>query len=76
MELAKKGSVGDLIAKNKLRESDSWKYFRDLISGLNYCHKQGKIIHRDIKPENLLLNEFLTLKISDFGVSTFRENMI
>eukprot|EP01064_Diplonema_japonicum_P009186 TRINITY_DN1665_c1_g1_i3.p1 TRINITY_DN1665_c1_g1~~TRINITY_DN1665_c1_g1_i3.p1 ORF type:complete len:872 (+),score=158.96 TRINITY_DN1665_c1_g1_i3:183-2798(+) len=44
------------------------KYFRDLVSGLRYSHKNG-IIHRDIKPENLLLDRDGNLKLTDFGVS-------
>ena len=51
-----------------------WKYFRDLIQGLEYCHVVAEIIHRDIKPENLLLDEHDTLHISDFGVSFMLEN--
>ena len=27
-------------------------YFRQLLQGLQYCHKKG-IVHRDLKPENL-----------------------
>lgn len=47
------------------------RYFTQLISGLEYCHKKG-VVHRDLKPENLLLSDpsdSAILKIGDFGLS-------
>ncbi|CAH3175037.1 unnamed protein product [Porites lobata] len=45
------------------------RYFKQLIDGVEYLHKQG-VTHRDIKPENLLLDADDNLKISDFGFAT------
>jgi len=51
------------------------RYFRQLISALEYCHENAKIIHRDIKPENILVEaDFESIKLSDFGVSFMMEN--
>ncbi|XP_017886300.1 serine/threonine-protein kinase grp isoform X1 [Ceratina calcarata] len=48
---------------------EAQKYFRQLISAVEYIHSKG-IAHRDLKPENLLLDENDNLKVSDFGLAT------
>lgn len=45
-------------------------YMRQLLCGVAYMHR-NKIIHRDIKASNLLLNNQGMLKIADFGLSRF-----
>jgi serine/threonine protein kinase len=60
-------------SKQLFTEDQARKYFRDLISGLEYLH-DNKIIHRDIKPENLLIDNNGTLKLTDFGVSHMLED--
>ena len=40
-----------------------------MLRGLEYLHKEKKVIHRDIKPSNILVNKKGHLKIADFGVS-------
>lgn len=68
-EYVQQGPVMDEIPTDRfLSEDNSWRYFRDTVSGLEYLHYQ-KIIHRDIKPSNLLLSEEGRIKIADFGVS-------
>ena len=50
-------------------DNDIWRYFRQLILAIQYCHQVIKVIHRDIKPDNLLLDDNGDLKLADFGVS-------
>ncbi len=70
MENIAGGAISAMLKDNRSIPLDKcWKYFRDLMHGLEYCHEVAGIIHRDIKPENLLVDEDGTLKIVDFGVA-------
>ncbi|XP_060085994.1 calcium/calmodulin-dependent protein kinase kinase 1-like [Ylistrum balloti] len=67
-ELLEKGEVLEVPTPTPLSEDTAWRYFRDIVVGIEYLHFQ-KIIHRDIKPSNLLLGDDGHIKIADFGVS-------
>jgi len=49
------------------------KMVRDLLSALDYAHKQG-IVHRDVKPANLLLEPSGRIKLTDFGVARIQDS--
>jgi 5'-AMP-activated protein kinase catalytic alpha subunit len=69
LELVTGGELFDkIVAAGRFDEPTARKYFRQLMSGVDYCHRQ-QVCHRDLKPENLLLDENECLKISDFGLS-------
>ncbi|WP_395686837.1 serine/threonine-protein kinase [Caenimonas koreensis] len=52
----------------------SLKMIRDLLSALDYAHKQG-IVHRDIKPANLLIEPVGgRVKLTDFGVARIQDS--
>ena len=51
----------------------SLKMVRDLLSALDYAHKQG-IVHRDIKPANLLIEPGGRVKLTDFGVARIQDS--
>lgn len=60
-----------IVANGRLKEREACSLFRQMISGIEYCHSNF-VIHRDLKPENILMNETLdTIKINDFGLSNF-----
>lgn len=72
MELVTGGELFSEIERHKrLTENYARFYFKQLVEGVQYCHEHG-IFHRDLKPENLLLDEHRTLKITDFGLSSFK----
>jgi serine/threonine protein kinase len=86
LELVRGGELFDLISNNgaKISSKDTIpagftetetvmrKFFKELASGIRYCHINN-IAHRDLKPENLLVHNgsdgHCTLKIADFGLS-------
>ncbi|XP_074281465.1 SNF1-related protein kinase catalytic subunit alpha KIN10-like [Silene latifolia] len=69
MEYVKSGELFDyLVEKGRLQEDEARHLFQQIISGLEYCHR-NMVVHRDLKPENLLLDSRHNVKIADFGLS-------
>lgn len=56
-----------IVEKNRLNESESRMFFRQILSAVAYLHNLG-YAHRDLKPENVLLDRDQTLKLIDFGL--------
>ncbi|KAH0786645.1 CAMK family protein kinase [Histomonas meleagridis] len=68
LELCEEGSLDDLLKNTgKLDLPTIRKYMRNIVDGLNYCHKR-MIAHRDIKPANIFLGKYDKVKIGDFGL--------
>ncbi|XP_020108547.1 SNF1-related protein kinase catalytic subunit alpha KIN10-like isoform X2 [Ananas comosus] len=69
MEYVKSGELFDyIVEKGRLQEDEARRFFQQIISGVEYCHR-NMIVHRDLKPENLLLDSKCNVKIADFGLS-------
>ncbi|XP_063296309.1 receptor-interacting serine/threonine-protein kinase 3-like isoform X2 [Pelobates fuscus] len=71
MEYMPHGSLHTLV--NDI-ESVPWslkfRIFHQVVLGMNYLHSlDPPIIHRDLKPGNVLLNKYLDVQITDFGLS-------
>ena len=49
------------IQSFQLKEDDARRFFQQIISGVEYCHRHN-VVHRDLKPENLLLDQNLNVK--------------
>lgn len=63
---------GDLLTyvrkRRRLKEDVARHLFRQIVTGVRYCHQQ-MVLHRDIKLDNILLTSTGHVKICDFGVS-------
>jgi carbon catabolite-derepressing protein kinase len=70
IEFAGKELFDYIVQKGKMPEDEARRFFQQIISAVEYCHRH-KIVHRDLKPENLLLDDQLNVKIADFGLSNF-----
>ncbi|KAG8979655.1 hypothetical protein FRB90_008028, partial [Tulasnella sp. 427] len=69
LEYIEGGELFDfLVSKGRLAPPEALKYFREIIYGVDYCHRFN-IAHRDLKPENLLLDSHKNIKIADFGMA-------
>jgi len=74
LEFAPGGELFDILYYTSYLETIIGRtYFRQLIAGLDACHKAG-VAHRDLKPQNLLLDSKFNLKLTDFGLSKVFES--
>ncbi|KAG2564912.1 hypothetical protein PVAP13_7NG108934 [Panicum virgatum] len=68
------GSLEKII--NGMRSGLNWslrfQIIRGVACGLHYLHEQH-IIHLDLKPSNILLDYYMSPKISDFGIAKMFE---
>ena len=69
------GDLRSLISHYEFFLEEEIKFISGcIVSGLEYIHSNN-IIHRDLKPENLIFDEKGFIRISDFGISIFNNNI-
>lgn len=75
MELVSGRTVGDELRREGPFAADRAVHVvRQAAAGLAAAHRLG-IVHRDVKPGNLLLADDGTVKIADFGIVRFVEDV-
>ncbi len=64
LELANDGDMFQYMKDRggKLDERTARRFFRQTLSGVDYCHRR-MVVHRDLKPENGLLDAHLNAKV-------------
>lgn len=74
LEYCEQGTLMDMIIKDgPLNRTQLVDICQQILKGISYIHSQN-VAHRDIKPENIFMTYKKTIKIADFGFSSFVEN--
>ncbi|CAF2036093.1 unnamed protein product [Rotaria magnacalcarata] len=60
-----------LVKKSRLTPKEARKFFRQIMSALDFCHSH-MVCHRDLKPENLLLDDKMNIRVADFGMASLQ----
>lgn len=68
MELAENGNLETFIQNNPLAFDQLSHIFFQLLSAVDFCHRNN-IAHRDITPCNILLTNKTSVRLADFGLS-------
>ncbi len=67
----------DLLDKITRSPVKGWDHFFDtygipILEALCFAHSRG-VIHRDVKPKNILISEEGIVRVSDFGISKYKD---
>jgi eukaryotic-like serine/threonine-protein kinase len=76
LEVADGGSLADRLAEGALPISEAVGMALQFIRGMRHAHEKHGLLHRDIKPANTLLSNDGIVKISDFGLSKLRAEIL
>lgn len=69
MEYVRMGDLFGFMKNHGVFNEKSARFFlRQILDGLEWCH-YNKIAHCDIKLDNILVDDYLFVKIADFGYS-------
>ena len=68
MELLTGGSLAERLRAGPLAEQEAAALLRDAADALAHAHEKG-VIHRDLKPGNILLDDFASPHLADFGLA-------
>jgi len=70
MELVKGQPFVETFRKRPMPEAELIGYFRQMLAALEAVHEVG-LIHRDVNPRNVMVTREGVVKLTDFGLSGF-----
>jgi hypothetical protein len=68
LELLGGATVRQLLDGGALPSDRVARIGGETASALDYIHRQG-IVHRDVKPSNLMLDDYGSIRLADFGIA-------
>lgn len=70
LEICNKRSLMEMHKRRKVITEPEVRYFtRQIAQGCKFLH-ENRIVHRDLKLGNLFINDFMEVKVGDFGLAT------
>ena len=73
MNYAPNGTLRQFYPRGAIVPAESiLDHFKQVASALQYAHDQN-LIHRDVKPENMLMGQYNTVLLSDFGLAVIAQ---
>jgi eukaryotic-like serine/threonine-protein kinase len=68
LELLDGATVRELLGDGPLAPERVAKIGAETTAALGYIHRRG-IVHRDVKPSNLMLDQYGSVRLADFGIA-------
>ncbi|XP_034081254.1 ankyrin repeat and protein kinase domain-containing protein 1 [Gymnodraco acuticeps] len=76
MEHMSNGSLNNLLASHTLMWPKKFQMIHEVSMGMNFLHSLNPpLLHLNLKTSNILLDDHLHVKISDFGLIHWKEDM-
>ncbi|KAK2197172.1 bifunctional Protein kinase-like domain superfamily/Protein kinase domain/Serine-threonine-protein kinase [Babesia duncani] len=75
-EYCKLGNLADLIQNTYEKFTNDYiiDLFKQICSALEYIH-ENNVLHRDIKSPNIFMSDFNSIRLGDFGLSSFSQGL-